>query len=207
MRLENDIAIRREVLSILADDVALGVGDGWHQLVGKALVGIQDLTDGQVTIRKVSERSGLLTIATDAARSLFDDATMRRVYAITGVATDASASACEMCGCQGRLITTARPRVRCAACGDDEPARQRVWQQHRGGINEAAAYYLRVCLEHSRLFPVANIVVRVCLDDRDHRVYLDEVHDRLVWWRGGSWLEGVDEAVRDQFRRLDFDRR
>ncbi|MBM7324123.1 hypothetical protein JS562_13515 [Agrobacterium sp. S2] len=75
-----------------------------------------------------------------------------------------------------------------------------------GDIWEAAATYVRVCLEHERLFPVGNITMRVCADDREHRLFLDEVLDRLVWFRAGSWIEGVDEALRDQFRRIAFER-
>jgi hypothetical protein len=40
MRLENDIAIGREVRDILSDSVAPGVGDGWYHLVGKALCNV-----------------------------------------------------------------------------------------------------------------------------------------------------------------------
>ncbi len=204
MRLEHDLAIRREARDILADDVALGVGDGWHRLVGKALVEIRDVADGRVNVRQIKERSGRLSIFTDVAIRTVSEAVMQRVFDTANYASEASASVCEMCGCEGRLIATDRARTRCQACESDEPARQRVWQEHKTDIREAAAYYILICLKHSRLFPVANIVDRVCVDDRDQRLYLDEIHDRLTWFKAGSRLEGVDEGLRDEFRRLDF---
>ncbi|MGO4618542.1 hypothetical protein AB4Z34_21785 [Ensifer sp. 2YAB10] len=204
MRLENDLAIRREARDILAADVALGVGDGWHRLVGKALVQIQDATDGKVNVRQVKERQGLLSIFTDVMIRAVVENVMQRVVDICNDASEASALICEMCGCSGRLISADRLRVRCHACEADEPERERVWREHKSDIREAAAYYLQVCLEHGRLFPVKNIVMRVCTADRDNRLFLDEVHDRLVWWGAGSWIEGVDEALREDFRRLDF---
>lgn len=201
MRLEHDLAIRREVHDILADDVAIGVGDGWHQLVGRTVVKIRDVTDGKVSVRQIKERSGLLSVWTDimvrGSETVAD-----LVFNVTNGVSDQSAFVCEMCGNSGRLVTTDRLRVRCQACEADEPERERVWREHRDDIFEAAATYIRVCLEHDRLFPVANICMRVCPDDRDHRLYIDEIHDRLVWWRAGSWLEGVDEALREPFRRL-----
>lgn len=207
MRLENDIAIRREVHDILSADVALGVGDGWHQLVGRALVEIRTVTDGKVAIRQVKERSGKLSIFTDVMIKGVSETVLTRVFDITNGATDQSASVCEMCGNSGRPITTDRARVRCQACEADDPERERVWRERRKDTWEAAATYIRVCLEHDRLFPVGNITIRVCADDRDHRLFLDEVHDRLVWWRAGSWIEGVGEEQREPFRRIDFERR
>lgn len=204
MHLENDLAIRRESRDVLADDVALGVGDGWHYLVGIALVKIQDVTDGKVFIRQVKERRGMLSIFTDAMIRSIGEKALHRVADIANDAAERSAIVCEMCGSSGRLITSDRLRVRCQTCEADEPVRERVWREHKDDIREAAATYVRVCLEHERLFPVGNITMRVCIDDRDHRLYLDEVHDRLVWFRAGSWIEGVDEALRDEFRRLDF---
>ncbi|MDX0534400.1 hypothetical protein GOC55_13155 [Sinorhizobium medicae] len=207
MRLENDIAIRRQAHHILSDDVALGIGDGWHRLVGRALVEIQDATDGKVNVRQVKERSGRLSIFTDVMIKGVSETVMHRVFDIGNVASEASATICEMCGGGGRLIKTDRYRVRCQACEADELERARVWQEHKVAIREAAAYYVLVCLEHGRLFPVKNIVTRTCVDDRDHRLWLDEVHDRLTWFRAGSWIEGVDETLRDEFRRLDFGQR
>ncbi|QOD63818.1 hypothetical protein HGK82_00670 [Ochrobactrum sp. MT180101] len=207
MRLENDIAIRREVGDILADDVSLGVGDGWHRLVGKALVEIRDVTDGKVTVRQIKERVGRLSIFTDVAIRNVSEPVMQRVFDIGEVASAASASVCELCGSEGRVVVAERPRVRCQACEADEHERERVWNEHKTDIRGVAAYYVGVCLEHGRLFPVKNIVMRTCVDDRDHRLFLDEVHDRLTWFRAGSWIEGVDEALRDEFRRLDFGQR
>ena len=204
MRLENDIAIRRQVRQILSDDVALGVGDGWHRVVGRALLEIQDATDGKVAIRQVKERRGLLSIFTDVMIRGVPETVAQRVFDVTNAAADQSAFVCEMCVSDGRLIAGDRLRVRCQACAADDPERERVWKAHKTDIQEAAAYYIRVCLEHERLFPVANICMRVCTDDRDHRLFLDEVHDRLTWFRADSWIEGVDETLRDEFRRLDF---
>ncbi|RVO68382.1 hypothetical protein [Sinorhizobium meliloti] len=204
MRLEHDLAVRREVRDILSADVAIGVGDGWHRLVGKALVEIRDATEGKVSIRQVKERRGLLSIWTDVMIRGVSEAAEQRVFDVTNAAAEQSAGVCEMCGCAGRLISEDRLRVRCQACEGDDPERERVWREHKTDIWEAAATYARVCLEHERLFPVANIVMRTCIDDRDHRLWLDEVHDRLVWFRAGSWIEDVDEALRDDFRRLDF---
>lgn len=203
MRLEHDLAIRREVHDILADDVSIAVGDGWHQLVGRTLVKIRDATDGKVSIRQIKERHGLLSIFTDIMiRS--SETIAHRVFDFTNAVSDQSAFVGEMCGCAGRLITADRLRVRCQACEADDPERERVWREHRDDIFEAAATYIRVCLEHGRLFPVENIVMPVCTDDRDHRIFITEVHDRLVWWRAGSWIADVDEALREPFRRLDF---
>lgn len=204
MRLESDLEVRREVRDILADDVALGVGDGWHRLVGKALVEIRDVSDGKVNVRQVKERCGALSIFTDAMIRPVSETIMQRVAHIINESSEASASVCEMCGCEGRLIPADRLRVRCQACEADEPERQRVWEEHKTDIREAAAYYILIAIKRSQLFPVANIVDRVCADDRDHRLYLDEVYDRLAWFRAGSWIEGVDERLRDHFRRLDF---
>lgn len=204
MRLEDDIAIRRQVCHILSDDVALGVGDGWHQHAGRALVEIQEATDGKIAIRQVKERRGLLSIFTDVMIRGVSELVAQRVFDVTNAAADQSAFVCEMCGSDGRLIAGDHLRVRCQACAADDPERERVWKAHKTDIEEAAAYYIRVCLEHERLFPVANICMRVCTHDSDHRLYLDEVHDRLTWFRAGSWIEGVDEALRDEFRRLDF---
>lgn len=203
MRLEHDLSIRREVHDILAADVAIGVGDGWHQLVGRTLVKIRDVTDGKVSVRQIKERSGLLSVWTDIVIR-GSETVAQRVFDITNAAADQSAFVCEMCSNSGRLVTTDRLRIRCQACEADDPERERVWRKRRTDIWEAAAYYVRVCLEHERLFPVENITLRVCADDRDHRLFLDEVHDRLIWWRAGSWIEGVDEALREAFRRLDF---
>ncbi len=204
MRFENDLAIRREASDVIADDVALGVGDGWYHLVGKTLVKIRDVTDGKVNVRQVKERRGLLSIFTDVMIRDTREKVMQGVADICNDASEASAHVCEMCGGGGRLIAADRLRVRCQACEADEPERERVWREHKTDIWEAAATYVRVCLEHERLFPVANICLRVCNSDRDHRLWLDEVHDRLVWWRAGSWIEGVDEALREPFRRLSF---
>lgn len=204
MRLENDLAIRREARDVIADDVAIGVGDGWHHLVGRALVKIRDISDGRVNIRQIKERSGRLSIFTDVMIRDTREKVMQRVADICNDSSETSAHVCEMCGGGGRLITTDRLRVRCQACEADEPERERVWREHKGDIREAVATYVRVCLEHERLFPVRNITLRVCAGDRDHRLFLDEIHDRLIWWCAGSWIEGVDEALREPFRRLDF---
>ena len=204
MRLEHDLAIRREVRDILSADVAIGVGDGWHPLAGRALVKIRDITDGKVQIRQIKERQGLLAIFTDVMIRGVSKTVEQRVFDVTNAAADQSAFVCEMCGSDGRLIAGDRVRVRCQACASDDPERERVWKAHKTDIQEAAAYYVGVCLEHGRLFPVKNIVTRTCVDDRDHRLWLDEVHDRLTWFRAGSWIEGVDETLRDEFRRLDF---
>ncbi|WCJ62808.1 hypothetical protein [Agrobacterium tumefaciens] len=207
MRLENDIAIRRQVRHILSDDVALGVGDGLHQLAGRALLEIQDATDGKVNIRQVKERSGKLSIFTDIMIRGVPVTVEQRVFDVTNAAAGQSAFVCEMCGSDGRLTAGDRLRVRCQACAADDPARERVWRAYKPDIQETAAYYVGVCLEHGRLFPVKNIVTRTCVDDRDHRLWLDEVHDRLTWFRAGSWIDGVNEALRDEFGRLDFGRR
>lgn len=159
MRLEHDLAVRREARDIIADDVAIGVGDGWQHLVGRALVTIRDVTDGKVNARQIKERQGLLSIFTDIMIR-GSETIAQRVFDVTNGAADQSAWVCEMCGCGGRLIAGNRLRVRCQVCEADEPERERVWREHRDDILEAAATYIRVCLEHSRLFPVYNIVTR-----------------------------------------------
>lgn len=209
MRLEHDLAIRREVRAILQDDVAIGVGDGWHRIVGRALVEIRDIADEagvHVGLTHVENKRGSLVIRTDARAQRVPTAVADAIDEIRFNASDRSSMTCEQCGGLGFMIAGDEPRVRCGRCEATEVARQAIRREYREHIAEACRYYISTCLEHQRLFPVRNITMQVCLDDDDHRIFLDEVHERLCWWRAGSWIEGVDEALRDAFRRLDFDR-
>lgn len=209
MRLENDIAIRRQVRDILPDDVALGVGDGWHRIVARALVEIRDVADEagvHVRLTHVENKRGSLVIRTDARAQRVPTAVADAIDEIRFNASDRSSMTCEQCGGLGFMIAGDEPRVWCGRCEATEVARQAIRREYREHIAEACRYYISTCLEHQRLFPVRNITMQVCLDDDDHRIFLDEVHERLCWWRAGSWIEGVDEALRDAFRRLDFDR-
>ncbi|MDQ0318996.1 hypothetical protein QO002_001134 [Pararhizobium capsulatum DSM 1112] len=90
MRLENDLAIRRQAGDILPDDVALGVGVGWHCLVGKPRLEIRDVTDEKTIVRQIKERRDRRSIFTDATCSFQAD--MQRVVNIASSATETPAS-------------------------------------------------------------------------------------------------------------------
>ncbi|PDT81865.1 hypothetical protein [Sinorhizobium sp. BJ1] len=74
MRLENDIAIRRAVADIFPDDVALGIGDGWHRIVGRALSEIRETAGDagvHIEVTHVENRRGNLVIAPMPSRDAF----------------------------------------------------------------------------------------------------------------------------------------
>ncbi|AWM24095.1 hypothetical protein [Sinorhizobium fredii] len=207
MRLEHDLEIRRAVGSILADEVALGVGDGWHRIVAGALLEIWDIAEAagiHVAITHAENRRGGLVIRTNVRAQRVPTAVADAVDEIRFGASDRASVTCERCGSLGFLIQGAEPRVRCARCEAEEVAREAIRREYRDHIAEACRYYIEACLKHGRLFPVDNVVIRVCLDEEEHRFFVYEVQERLVWWRAGSWIEGIDDAQRDAFRRLDF---
>lgn len=207
MRLEHDLEIRRAVGSILSADVAMGVGDGWHRIVARALSEIWDIAEAagiHVAITHVENRRGGLIIRTDVRARCAPTAAADAIDEIRFHASDKAMVTCERCGALGFAIRGEEPRVRCARCESEQSARDAVRHGFPKQTEDACRYYIDVCAEHERLFPVGNIVVRVCADDQGHRLFLDEVHERLIWWRAGSWIEGVDEALREHFRRLHF---
>ncbi|MBP2235230.1 ribosomal protein S27AE [Sinorhizobium kostiense] len=206
MHLEIDIAIRRQLGDILPDDVALGVGDGWLGLVGRALLEIRIAAHGRpIKVTQVGQKRGSLLIHTDALAQRVPMAVADAIDEIRFNASDRSATTCERCGSLGFLIRGDEPRVRCGRCEATEVARQAIRQEYREHIEECCQYYIGVCIKTGKLLPVENVIVRVApTTDEEHRILLDEVHERLVWWRAGSWIEGIDEALREPFRKLEF---
>lgn len=208
MRLDHDLAIRRAVGSIISDDVAMGVGDGWYRLVTGALSEIWD-TAGEagthVEVTHIEQKRGSLVIRTTALGRRVPKEAADAINEIRFNAADRSSAVCERCGSLGFVIRGDEPRVRCGRCEAEEVARQAIHQEYRGHVAEACLHYIHVCIEHERLFPVENVVMQVApMDETAHYFFLDEVHERLTWWRACSWIEGVDEALREDFRRLDF---
>lgn len=199
MHLEHDLAIRQLAVRILSDDIGIGVGDGWRSIVLDAPVVIDEVSRGRAAVRRIGEKMGVLNILLDV-KALDNDAT-QTVFRTMGLA----AEVCELCGGIGSVRRTGWHRVRCDDCENEELRRRRFAQEYRKDIEEEAAYYIAVCLEHARLFPVENIMLKAFPDVGERRYFIDEVHERLVWWRAGSWIEGIDEALRDNFRSLRFE--
>lgn len=204
MHLEHDLEIRIAAGSTLPSDIAIGVGDGWHQLVKRALVDIREVSAGHVFVRQIKEKLGALTIHTDVARSGLSDDIVHQVFRVSAAASEASETVCEMCGVQGRLTKEIPYRVRCDGCEADETRRQAVWGRYRSEISEACRYYVSACVELGRLLPVEEVVMQVSPAEKEHKFFLDEVHDRLCWYRAGSWIDGVEEGMRNRFWRLRF---
>lgn len=71
-------------------------------------------------------------------------------------------------------------------------------------VIEAAAFYIRVCVEHSRLFPLRNILVVAGgfenADDEDRFIAAVEVI--LDRYRLGENSDGLDDALRNEFGEL-----
>lgn len=68
----------------------------------------------------------------------------------------------------------------------------------------AAAFFVRVCTEHNREFPLRNILV-VCdgfndADDEDR--FVADVEDVLDRYRLGEDFDGLDDALRNEFGSL-----
>lgn len=71
-------------------------------------------------------------------------------------------------------------------------------------IIEAAAFYVRVCVEHARSFPLRNILVVTggfeSADDED-RFVLD-VEGFVDRYRLGEVIDGLDDGLRHEFGKL-----
>ncbi|MET4687606.1 hypothetical protein [Sinorhizobium fredii] len=207
MHLEHDLEIRRAVRSVLPEDVALGVGDGWHHIVARALKDIRDIADEagiQVEITHVERKRASLVIRTDALGRRVPMDVADPINEIRFYASDRSSMTCERCGRLGFVIAGDEPRVRCGRCEASEVARQAIQQDYRDHIAGECRHYISFCLKAKRLFPVENIVIQVAPTETEQHFLVDEVHERLVWWRAGSWIEGVDERMRVHFRKLGF---
>ena len=71
-------------------------------------------------------------------------------------------------------------------------------------IIEAAAFYIDVCLEHSRRFPLRNILVVASgfRDAEDEDRFVAAVEDIVDRYRLGESFDGLDDALRTLFLRL-----
>lgn len=71
-------------------------------------------------------------------------------------------------------------------------------------IVAAAAFFVRVCVEHSRAFPLRNILVVADgfanADDEDRSIA--DVEDVLNRYRLGEDFDGLDDALRNEFGEL-----
>lgn len=68
-------------------------------------------------------------------------------------------------------------------------------------IVAAAAFFVRVCLEHGRLFALRNILVAVpefgSTDDEDR--FVAEVEDVIDRYRLGEEFDEMDDTLREEF--------
>lgn len=202
MRLEDDLEIRELAGDILPDGIGMDIGDGWRDIVIDELVPLSLFVGRHVVIRKVGEKWGLLDIRPDV-KGLDED----RVHAVWhGLQRTRarSASICELCGRHGEIRRTGWHRVRCDRCEGEHLRRRHFVDANRRAIEDAALFYVGVCLEHRRLFPVANIVLQAWPDDIDRRHFIDAVNDAVSWWRAGSWIERIGDEQREAFRGLRF---
>jgi len=205
MRLHADLAIRRACAPILPDDIALGVGEGWSCIVRDALIDIRDIHP-DIRIRQVKEKMGGLVIYADTRQRRLSWDAGERIEGVRRRASDRSLVTCELCGLEGRLLHASAWRVRCHRCEVEHAARERIVVECSHHVREACAHYVAMSIYCGRLPEVADVVMPVGgLAEREHAWFLDEVHDRLTWWRAGSWIEGVDERLREPFRGLAFD--
>lgn len=71
-------------------------------------------------------------------------------------------------------------------------------------IVEAAAFFVRVCVEHSRLFPLRNILVVTggfeSADDEER--FVADVEVILHRYRLGENFDGLDDVLRNEFGEL-----
>lgn len=172
-------------------------------------LGIRDVADEagvHIVVTHVEQKRGSLVIRTDALGRRVPMDVADAISEIRFHASDRSLMTCERCGALGFMINDQEPRVRCGRCEGDEVSRRAIQQEYRDHIADGCRYYIGVCIKAARLFPVENVIIQVAPTAEEHRLFVDEVNERLVWWRAGSWIEGVDETLRESFRRLDFDR-
>ena len=202
MRLEYDLEIRDLSCGIIPDDLGMDIGDGWRDIAVDAFVRLTEVSHGRLRVYKIGEKWGLLDIR-PSVRGLEID-TVRAVFDITSHALSRSANVCELCGRLGEIRRVGWHRVRCDDCEAEHLRRRQFETGNHKAIDEAVGYYVRVCLEHGRLFPVANIVMEAWPDDTDRRFFLDEVNDVVGWWRAGMQHRHLEEELREEFRRLRF---
>jgi len=71
-------------------------------------------------------------------------------------------------------------------------------------VTRAAAFFVRVCVEHGRLFPLRNIlVVADGFDGADEETqFVEGVGEIVGRYRRGESFDDVPNALRDEFRRL-----
>ncbi len=203
MRLEYELEIRGLACSILPNGIGMDIGNGWRDIALDAVIGLVETSHGRVKIQKVGEKFWGLDIRLDV-RAIDDEKTIGAIFEITGLARARSMDVCELCGRPGEIRRVGWHRVRCDGCEAEHVRRHKFVGWNRKDIAEAAAYYIGVCLEHGRLFPVGNIMIQLWPDDIDRRHFVDEVNDTVCWWRAGSMIQGVNEELREAFRRLRF---
>lgn len=202
MRLEYDLEIRDLAGGMVPDGLGMDIGNGWREIATDAVIRLSKVAHGRLRVDKVGEKWGLLDIR-PLVRGLDDD-TIHAIFDITSQARSQSANVCELCGRHGEVRSAGWHRVRCNDCEAEHVCRHEFVGWHRKDIAEAAAYYIGVCLEHGRLFPVSNLIIQLWPDDIDRRHFVDEVNDTVGWWRAGSMIVGVSDDLREEFRRLRF---
>ncbi|WP_313194842.1 hypothetical protein [Shinella zoogloeoides] len=202
MRLEYDLEIRDLSCGIVRDGLGMDIGDGWREIAVDAIGRLAEVSHGRLRVDRVGEKWGMLNIR-PLARGLGDD-TIRAIFEITSTARSRSSDVCELCGRFGEIRRAGWHRVRCDDCENEHVRRRQFESGNHKDIDEAVGYYVRVCLEHGRLFPVANIVMQAWPDDTDRRFFLDEVNDVVGWWRAGMQHRHLDENLREEFRSLRF---
>lgn len=202
MRLEYDLEIRDLSCGIVPDGLGMDIGEGWREIAVDAIGRLAEVSHGRVEVEKVGEKWGLLDIRPGVRG--FDIDTIRAVFDIASQARSRSADICELCGRFGEIRRAGWHRVRCDDCEAEHVRRHEFVGWHRKDIAEAAAYYIGVCLEHGRLFPVSNLIIKLWPDDIDRRHFVDEVNDTVGWWRAGSMIVGVADDLREAFRQLRF---
>lgn len=70
-------------------------------------------------------------------------------------------------------------------------------------IIQAASFFIRVCLEHERVFPLRNIlVVTSGFTDADEDQFVAGIEDVLDRFRLGEDFDGLDDAPRHDFGAL-----
>ena len=181
------------------------MGEGWGRIVRDALVGIRDIHP-DIRIRQVKEKMGGLVIYADTRQGRLSWDAGERIEGVRRRASDRSLVTCELCAQEGRLLRASAWRVRCDRCEAEHADRERTMLECFEYVRHACAYYIAMSLSGGRLPEVSETVMPVGrLTERERAWFLDLVHERLTWWRAGSWIDGVDERLREPFRGLAFD--
>lgn len=205
MHLHTDLAIRRACAPIISDDVAIGVGEGWSRIVRDALVSIRDIHPA-IRLQQVKAKMGGLVLFADGRHRRISWQAQEVIDAVRRRASDQSLTTCELCGHSGRLIHAGEWRVRCDGCEAGHGLRQRLASVCVHQVQEACRYYIATSISAGHLSDLERVIMPIGgLSPVEHAWFLDEVHDRLTWWRAGSRIDGVDERLREPFRGLAFD--